>query len=85
MLFLVWYDPDTQRPIGDKIQAAVVAYGRRFSLTPNLVLINDAATATMAGVEVRSVRTVQPDHFWVGHATASGEISSLEGDGRIGS
>ena len=83
MLFLVWYDPDTQRPIAEKIQAAVAAYGRRFSLAPNLVLINDSATATLSGVEVRSVRTVQPDHFWVGHSAAPGEESALTEDGRI--
>lgn len=73
MLFLVWYDPDAQRPIADKIQAAIAAYTRRFSLAPNLVLINEGATAAPSDVEVRGVRTVQPDHFWVGHAVAPGE------------
>lgn len=68
MLFLVWYDPDSQRSIVEKIQNARAAYGRRFSAAPNLVLVSAADTAALAGVEVRSTRTVQPHHFWVGHA-----------------
>ncbi len=83
MLFLVWYDADTQRPIIEKIQAAVAAYGRRFSLVPNLVLISASDNATLAGVEVRSVRNVQPNNFWVGHAAEPGEDASVEEDGRI--
>jgi hypothetical protein len=66
MRFLVWYDPDTQRPLLEKIQAALAAYGRRFSLAPNLVLISASDVATLAGVEIRSVRTVQPNNIWVG-------------------
>jgi hypothetical protein len=66
MRFLVWYDPDTQRPLLEKIQAALAAYGRRFSLAPNLVLISASDVAILAGVEIRSVRTVQPNNIWVG-------------------
>jgi hypothetical protein len=65
-LFLVWYDPDARRSIVEKIQDALAAYGRRFSATPNLVLISASDVAELAGVEVRSTRTVQPHHFWVG-------------------
>jgi hypothetical protein len=73
MRFLVWYDPDTQRPLLDKIKAALAAYGRRFNLAPNLVLISASDVATLAGVEIRSVRTVQPDHVWVGRITDDSE------------
>lgn len=66
MLFLVWYDPDTQHSIVEKIHDALAAYGRRFGAAPNLVLVSADDTAVLAGVEVRSTRTVQPHHFWVG-------------------
>lgn len=82
MLFLVWYDADNQRSISDKIQAALDAYVRRFSLTPNVVLISANDTATFAGVEVRSVRSVQPNNFWVGHTAEVGEVATDVADGR---
>lgn len=68
MLFLVWYDADAQRSVGEKIQHASAAYTRRFSAAPNLVLVNVADATTMAEIEVRSERTVQPHHFWVGRS-----------------
>jgi hypothetical protein len=68
MLFLVWYDPDARRTVVEKIQDALAAYSRRFSAPPNLVLVNAADAAELKGVEVRSTRTVQPHHFWVGHS-----------------
>lgn len=71
MLFLVWYDPDAQRPVGEKIQNASAAYTRRFSATPNLVLVNIADMTALDGIEVRGERTVQPHHFWVGRSTAN--------------
>lgn len=70
MQYLVWYDPDTQRSIGDKIQDACAAYTRRFSLAPDRVLVNVADLIELAEIEVRSERTVQPHHFWVGRSDA---------------
>jgi hypothetical protein len=66
MLFLVWYDTDAGRPLAEKVQAALGAYGRRFKVAPNLVLVNAVDMVDVAGIEVRGVRTVQPNHFWVG-------------------
>jgi len=81
MNFLVWYDPDARRSIVEKIQDAQAAYRRRFSATPNLVLVSAGEGAVLEGVEVRSERTVQPHNFWVGsvelHETPH---SAREGD-----
>lgn len=68
MLFLVWYDPDARRTVGEKIEDALAAYAKRFSTAPNLVLVNAADATELAGMEVRSERTVQPHHFWVGRS-----------------
>jgi hypothetical protein len=72
MLYLVWYDADSRRTVAEKIQDAQAAYTRRFSLSPNLVLVNAADAIELAGIEVRSERTVQPYHFWVGRSDAQG-------------
>lgn len=68
MLYLVWYDADARRTVGEKIQDASAAYIRRFSAAPNLVLVNAADITELAEIEVRAERTVQPHHFWVGRS-----------------
>lgn len=68
MLYLVWYDADARRTVGEKIQDASAAYFRRFSAAPNLVLVNIADVTELATIEVRVERTVQPHHFWVGRS-----------------
>lgn len=83
MLFLVWYDPDPGRTVAEKIQAALDAYRRRFSAAPDLVLVNAADAADLVGVEVRSERTVQPHHFWVGRTDDRDAARVAEERGRI--
>lgn len=72
MLYLVWYDADSRRTVSEKIQDARAAYTRRFSLSPNLVLVNAADATELADIEVRSERTVQPHNFWVGRSEPRG-------------
>lgn len=71
LTFLVWYDADTMRPLAEKIQNALGAYHRRFHVAPNLVLVNAADVIDVAGIEIRSTRTVQPHNFWVGLTEAN--------------
>jgi hypothetical protein len=78
MLFLVWYDGDSRRSVDEKVQDALGAYHRRFKTTPNLVLVNAVDVVDVAGVEVRSARTVQPHHFWVGMTEASVPLAAGE-------
>jgi hypothetical protein len=66
MLFLVWYDTNPERPLAEKVQAALDAYSQRFKEAPNLMLVNEVDLVAVAGIEVRTSRTVQPNHFWVG-------------------
>jgi hypothetical protein len=66
MQFLVWYDDSPKTPVGDKIRAAIAAYGARFQARPSLVLVNVVDHMELADVQVRHERTVQPNTFWVG-------------------
>ncbi|NJN17903.1 MAG: hypothetical protein HC822_17335 [Oscillochloris sp.] len=81
MLYLVWYDADPRRTINEKIQDASVAYTKRFSTAPNLVLVNIADMTTLAEMEVRSERTVQPHHFWVGRSDTGSDESGVSTNG----
>lgn len=70
MLYLVWYDADSRRTVGEKIEDARAAYAKRFSLAPNIVLVNAADATVLPDIDVRSERTVQPHNFWVGRSEA---------------
>lgn len=64
--YLVWYDDTQKKTAVEKIRDAISAYMARFAIAPTLVLVNIADHAEVAGVLVRSERTVQPNTFWVG-------------------
>lgn len=81
MLFLVWYDADIRRSVSEKIQDASAAYTKRFNAAPNLVLVNAADATTLPAIEVRSERTVQPHHFWVGRSDEGATELGAPGDG----
>lgn len=81
MLYLVWYDADSRRTIGEKIADARAAYTRRLSAAPNLVLVNVADVTTLPDIEVRSERTVQPHHFWVGRTDERAPEAGAPADG----
>jgi hypothetical protein len=81
MLFLVWYDASTQRSTTEKIQDALAAYGRRFTAAPDLVLVNAVDMTELAAIEVRSERTVQPHHFWVGRSDERAPEAGATADG----
>lgn len=64
--YFVWYDDNPKLPVMDKIQAAIAAYVTRFSMRPNVVLVNVADHTSATDMTIRSVRHVPPNTFWVG-------------------
>jgi hypothetical protein len=76
MLFLVWYDEDPKKPVSEKIAAAVAAYRVRFNNAPGLVLVNARDYVDVAGLLVRSERTVQPNTFWVGREAEIADVGA---------
>ena len=67
MSYMMWYDDDPQRPIAQKIAAAIETYVARFREQPTVVLVNTGAEQPeVAGVSIEGRGTVPPDHFWVG-------------------
>lgn len=82
MLYLVWYDADARRTVGEKIQDASAAYAKRFSAAPNVVLVNIAdVTTELADMEIRAERTVQPHNFWVGRSDERAQGEGVTGNG----
>lgn len=62
----MWYDENPKKTAAEKIQEAVAAYVARFNMRPSVVLVNIADYSEVAGIIVRSERTVGIHNFWVG-------------------
>jgi len=67
---MLWFD-DGPQALKDKVERAVSFYGNKYGRTPTLCLVHPATLAdgkegVVAGVTLRSSRTVLPNHFFVG-------------------
>ncbi|NOK60170.1 MAG: hypothetical protein GFH27_549291n363 [Chloroflexi bacterium AL-W] len=65
MQFFMWYDDTPHKTAAEKIQAAVAAYVVRFTMNPELVLVNIVDFVAVAGLQVDHDRKVPPNTFWV--------------------
>jgi hypothetical protein len=84
---LLWFDDDPHRELEEKVRRAATHYERKYGQSPNLCFVHRSAfdgngkrsLSTAGGVEIRSGRSVLPDHFWLGVAEdksqASGSVS----------
>ncbi len=71
---LLWYDDTTTRSLEDKVTRAAAQYEHKFGQPPTVCFINPAMlngngkAAEANGVRIETLRTVLPNHFWVGIA-----------------
>ena len=79
---MLWFDNDPKSELSKKIERAAVYYQNKYGKTPTVCFVHpsmipDAAGEAVdgappqtriksAGVEVRSTRSVLPNHFWIG-------------------
>ncbi|HDQ71713.1 MAG TPA: hypothetical protein ENN19_06405 [Chloroflexi bacterium] len=78
---LLWFDDDANKELEDKVMRAAAHYERKYGQAPTLCFVHPSALdgngngkgkgngqskCEMGGVEVRSGRTVLPNHFWLG-------------------
>jgi threonyl-tRNA synthetase len=67
---MLWYDNDNKSDLATKIQKAVNYYHLKYGKEPNLCLVHPrtlgSSSWTSAGLEVRTTRSVLPNHFWLG-------------------
>jgi len=67
---LLWFDDDPRRPFERKVEEAVERYVEKFGEAPNTCFVNPctlpANVRTHAGVAIRALPTVLPNHFLVG-------------------
>jgi len=75
---LLWFDDDPRRQLEEKVTRAATHYERKYGRPPTLCFVHPSALngngkhpkqsdVRRAGrVEIRSGRSVLPDHFWLG-------------------
>jgi len=86
---LLWFDDDPRKQLEEKVLRAARHYERKYGQVPNLCFVHpsafdgngkgngNGAVAKAGDVEIRSGRSVLPDHFWLGVAEHSREPSAV--------
>jgi hypothetical protein len=67
---MLWFDNDKKSDLATKIQRAADYYHMKYGKAPNLCLVHPRtlgnSSMTGASIEVRTTRSVLPNHFWLG-------------------
>ncbi len=67
---MLWFDNDTKADLATKIQRAANYYHNKYGRAPNLCLVHPKTLGSNIykgnGIEVKTTRSVLPNHFWLG-------------------
>jgi hypothetical protein len=67
---MLWFDNDSNADLATKIQKAASYYRTKYGKAPNLCYIHPRMVGSEPlkgnGIEVRTTRSVLPNHFWLG-------------------
>jgi hypothetical protein len=71
---MLWFDNDIKSDLPTKIQRASDYYRNKYGRTPNVCFVHPsmlpAPVNQAAGVELRTSRSVLPNHLWLGISAA---------------
>ena len=77
---MLWFDNDNKADLAAKLQRASAYYQQKYGRTPNLCFVHPSMLGANAapnnGIELRTTRSVLPNHFWLGVSANGGAISS---------
>lgn len=74
---MLWFDNDTKSDLNQKIQRAANYYQQKYGKQPDLCYIHPSMAAASTNgngnptlksgeIEVKTTRSVLPNHFWIG-------------------
>jgi hypothetical protein len=67
---MLWFDNDSKTDLPAKIKRAATYYKEKYGQTPNLCFVHPSMVKAPApsevGIELRTTRSVLPNHFWLG-------------------
>ncbi|RPI30644.1 MAG: hypothetical protein EHM70_13365 [Chloroflexota bacterium] len=76
---MLWFDNDPKAELHVKIQRAASYYHTKYGQNPNLCFVHPSMVipeqAKMKEIEVRTTRSVLPNHFWIGVNSGQGQPS----------
>lgn len=73
---MLWFDNDSKVDLATRIQRAASYYRSKYGQAPNLCFVHPSMVAAApvnpngSGIELRTTRSVLPNHFWLGVNTA---------------
>lgn len=65
-MYLGWFD-DSKKTPAEKIGDAIAAYQSRYSIAPNVVLVNEADRVEHPSISIRVETYIRRNNFWVGY------------------
>ncbi len=74
---MLWFDNDNKVDLVTRIQRAAAYYRDKYGRAPNLCFVHPSMMGSTpistngSGIEVRTTRSVLPNHFWLGVNTTS--------------
>jgi hypothetical protein len=68
---MLWFDNDTKADLKTKVYRAADYYQRKYGKAPNLCfvhpsMVNGDNSWQNNGIELRTTRSVLPNHYWLG-------------------
>ena len=76
MIGMLWFDNDNRADLESKLRRAIDYYQSKYGRTPNLCFVHPSMLPQAApqnmGVELRTTRSVRPNHFWLGVNSGQG-------------
>ncbi len=67
---MLWFDNDPKADLSNKIERAADYYRRKYGRLPDLCFVHPSmlgsSPARPSKIEIRSSRSILPNHFWIG-------------------
>jgi hypothetical protein len=80
---MLWFDDDAKRGLEEKVARAVAHYKQKYGQMPTMCYVNPATLNggpdMAAGVQIEAVRSVLPNHFWVGVGDSTKRAAATNG------
>jgi hypothetical protein len=80
---MLWFDNDAKVDLTVRIARAADYYRSKYGKAPNLCFVHPKMLGENplqgAGIEVRTTRSVLPNHFWLGVNNNGSQVSSPDG------
>ncbi len=77
---MLWFDNDHKADLATKIQRAATYYQHKYGKAPNLCMVHPRTLGNEpvrgSAIEVKTTRSILPNHFWLGINTNSSPASS---------